>query len=441
MRMPLNLLCAGMLLCLLVACSPAAPLPTPTAVVPTPTWLPTPQPSATPRPTPRPTVTPTPTPEAVRGPLTLWAAVPQEAAPAFQMLIDDLARTHGIAIRITIKDSDAIISDVRARLLTDQPLPDLVWGSQTDLRQLQALGVLQPANDALEARAVVPAVADMAVLDGVRWGTSLGAQRFLLLLSNQKLVTGMPQTSDDLIAQARRLNGRDQHGIVAGWAESRWLLAWLSGMGGGVLGPDRQPTLDTPAMVATLNLLRELRAAGPPPPSTYLQGVALFQKGQAAFAIDGDWALTRYRQFTETLELGIAPLPLVNATGRPAVPPLDGVYLMYGVALRGERLTQANAIGRVLTEPPQQARIARDLGILPALRATLRDPAVAQNPALAAAATTALQAAALPGGPAADCIWNAIERTLPEVLLGERSAEEGAARMQDLAVSCVRATR
>jgi ABC-type glycerol-3-phosphate transport system substrate-binding protein len=224
---------------------------------------------------------------------------------------------------------------------------------------------------------------------------------------------------------------------VAGWAEPRWLAAWLAGTGGAALGPDGAPELDTPQMLAALNLLKELRTTGPPPPSTYAAGVRLFAGGQAAFAIDGDWSLEGYRQYTDTLDLGIAPMPVVPASGRVAAPPLGGIYMMYGKSLDGVQLEQARALGAALAQPSIQARLARDLGLLPALRAALADPAVQDNPALAVAAAQTDGAAGLPPTSALRCAWSAIAAELPLVLLGDVRQEDAGQLMQASADNCM----
>jgi ABC-type glycerol-3-phosphate transport system substrate-binding protein len=192
-------------------------------------------------------------------------------------------------------------------------------------------------------------------------------------------------------------------------------------------------------MISALNLLKELRAGGPPPPSTYLDGARLFRRGEAAFAIDGDWALRKYRQYTDTLDLGVAPLPVVPATGQPALSPLSGWYLMYSAHLAGDQLARAHALGAALAAPESQARVARDLGYLPARRASLADPAVLADPALAAEATGAEQAPGIPPSMAVRCYWDAAEIVLPAWLLDEIDAERAAERLQERTVNCLAA--
>jgi ABC-type glycerol-3-phosphate transport system substrate-binding protein len=343
-----------------------------------------------------------------------------------------------VEIVVVGKSASGLVTDMRADALAGLPPPDLFWSSTEDLGFLQREGLLQPADDNLEAGAFLTAAIDGATLDGKRWGTPLAVQGALLLLYNSASVDQPPHTTDDLIIQSRARSAGDNYGLVAGWAEPRWLLAWLAGFGGTAVGPDGAPTLDTPQMVAALNLLKELRVAGPPAPSTYEAGVRLFRQSRAAFAIDGDWSLDHYRAYSDTLTMGIAALPAVPATGLAAVGPLGGIYLMYGRSLAGARREQALALGTALAQPPSQARIARELGQLPALQAALRDPAVAADSALAAAAAQAERAPGLPPTVALHCAWRAIGSQLAPVLLGEQPPADAARAMQASADACVK---
>jgi arabinogalactan oligomer/maltooligosaccharide transport system substrate-binding protein len=428
---------ALILLVLLAACTPA-PAPPPTSVPASPTRSPTTPP--TPRATAPPPITAVPEPTVPPGALVLWAAVDASHLEALQRLIADESRSLGIDVQVYGKSADGLHTDLRAAGLGGLPLPDLIWGTQDDLGILRREGLLRSAADRLNAAAFIPATIAGATLERQRWGTPVAATGALFLLYNKRLVDQPPRTSDELIAAARKQTSGDHYGLVAGWAEPRWFIAWLTGMGGAALTPDGSPSLDTPQMTAALDLLKELRASGPPPPSSYEEGARLFAQGRAAFAIDGDWALTGYRGYTDTLDLGIAPLPIVPGTGRIAAPPLGGLYLMYNKALAGTRLDQAVALGAALAKPAAQARVARDLGLLPALRAALSDPAVKGDPALATAAVQLDGVAGLPPTSELRCAWDAIKAELPPVLLGDVAPEDAGRLMQTSAANCITST-
>src|SRR5262249_29980594 len=98
---------------------------------------------------------------------------------------------------------------------------------------------------------------------------------------------------------------------------------------------------------------------------------------------------------------------------------------------------RARALGAALTQPAAQARLAHDLGLLPALRAALADPAVRDNPALATAATQVDGAAGLPPTTALRCAWSANAAQPPPGLLGDVRQEDAGQLMQASATSCM----
>lgn len=421
---------------LLVACGPTPAQPVPVPSQPAPTSAPTPR-LVTPRPTAAPAATTILAPAAPAGALVLWAVAAGTQLDALKRLTAELSQSIGVEIVVVGKSANGLQADIRANALAGLPLPDMIWGTQDDLGILQRGDMLLPAGDGLDPAAFIPALITGSMIAEQRWGTPLAAQGALLLLYNRRLVPDAPQTTDGLITRARQLTGGDRYGLVMAWAEPRWFMAWLNGFGGAAISSDGSPSLDTPQVVGALNLLKELRASGPPAPSTYEEGVALFQQGRVAFAIDGDWSLAGYAGYTDTLDLAIAPLPIVPATGHSAASPLGGLYLMYGKSLAGARLDQARAFGVALTQPAAQARIARDLALLPALRAALTDPAVTNTPALAAAAQQADNAPGLPPNQALRCIWNAISAELPPLLLGDLAQEDAGRLMQASATNCI----
>ncbi|MEI7772748.1 MAG: extracellular solute-binding protein, partial [Chloroflexales bacterium] len=156
-----------------------------------------------------------------------------------------------------------------------------------------------------------------------------------------------------------------------------------------------------------------------------------------AFAVDGDWALPEYRTLTDTLDLGIAPLPLIPATGRRALPLIGGSFLMLQRDLGGADLARAVAFAAFLAAPDAQARLARDLGRLPASRQALRDPALLADPALTAAATLAASAPGLPPTKAARCALLGVDTWLPSLLKDTLDQAKIASAMQQEAEACV----
>jgi ABC-type glycerol-3-phosphate transport system substrate-binding protein len=411
--------------------APPAPAPTPAAFVASATprpASPTPRPA---RPTPRP-ATPTPVPE----PLRLWVAEEGEALAAIANLAAAYAAETGRPVQVAGRPADGLRLSLATAELAGDPPPDLIWGDEGALAGLIADGRIQPFGPADAAPGALPALLTGATADGSLWGLPVAARGALLLLYNRALVPNPPLTSDELIVRSRAAETVEVAGLVQAWDEARWVAPWLYAFGGALIEPDgARPSLDTPAMQQALNLVRELYRAAPDDGDSYRRGQRLFAQGYAAILIDGDWALGQYRAVSDTLDLGIAPLPTVPATGRAAAPILGGDYLMLHRQASGERLEQARALAAYIAAPERGAALA--LGRLPADPAALGDAALAADPALAAAAALAAQAPGLPPTPPARCALRGVDVWLPSLLSGDIDAPEAATRMQREAEACL----
>lgn len=430
----LSALCLALCLPLLAACA-AAP-PTPTVEPPTASATSRPAASATalPRPataTPAPP-TPTPAPRA----LTIWVAETGQAFETVRTLLEEVADAASGPLAVVARPADGLRLSLATASLLDEPPPDLIWGDQEALAGLLADGLLQPVGAA--PADTLPALIMAGTSEGQLWGTPLTAQGALLLLYNRALVAAPPTSDAELISAARAAATPETAGLVMAWEEARWLLPWLYAYGGAPLGPDGATiTLDAPATVAALGFLRELYAAAEDDTISYGAGQRMFARGNAAYAINGDWTIAGLAALSATLELGIAPLPTVAATGRPAVAPLGGSYLMLHRELAGEALTRAQELIARLAAPELQARLAGALGRLPARREAFEAAGLAANPAFVAAAARAVAAPGLPPTQAARCALYGIDVWLPSVLANKREPAEAASSMQREAEACV----
>jgi ABC-type glycerol-3-phosphate transport system substrate-binding protein len=421
---------------LLAACgsgdtAKAPPAPT---VVPTPTAPPTPTLAATPPlTTTAPTALPAPTVT-----LSLWTSEQGEALTLVRDLAAEFSQQAGISITVVARPPDSLRVSLLAAELADEPPPAMLWGSHNDLAELLLDEQIQAIGPAAQANHVLPALVTGATAQGRLWGDPLAATESLLLLANGTLAPQMPATTDELIALSRAAQAPERPGIVAAWDEARWLLAWLNGYGGAPTTPDGlRPTLDTPQMRSALNLLLELVQATPDEQLDYASARAYFTSQQAAFMVDGTWAVADYRNPVLALNLKIAPMPRVPATGRRAAPALGGTYLMYHRTLSGEELRQARAFGSYLQLPDTQIRLARTLQRPPALRAVLAAPPIVGDAQLGPAAAQAAEAMGLPPTRALRCALQGIEARLVPLLAGDIDQQTAAEEMQQQAEQCL----
>ncbi|MBO9339847.1 MAG: extracellular solute-binding protein [Chloroflexus sp.] len=415
----------GVVALLCTAC--AAPTPTPTPVSPIVAATPVPTPTPSPTPPPPPTATP------VARRLTILVAEPDDAQPAIAAELQQAAQIATLDITIVPRNPDGLLLSLATDQMLGLPPPDLIWANQEALVGLLADNALAPLNVDLPLD-VLPGLQAIAQTDTTLWGAPITAQDMLLLLYQPDRIP--PATTTELVTLTQAARTPERAGFVQGWGAARWLAPWLYAAGGAFTTPDgTQPTLDTPAMTATLTLLRDLYRAAPRNGDSYAHGQRLLVQGMAAYAIDGDWAWSTYQTISDTFQIGIAPLP--TFAGAPARPLIGGSLLMRH--RDGKATTDdITALLAVLYQPEVQLRLSAALGRLPALGSLLSDPSIQSNPRRAVAAAHAATAPGLPPTPAARCAVFGIESYLYSATTGDLPLNDIPAKMQQAALACLR---
>ena len=415
----------GVVALLCTAC--AAPTPTPTPVSPIVAATPVPTPTPSPTPPPPPTATP------VARRLTILVAEPDDAQPAIAAELQQAAQIATLDITIVPRNPDGLLLSLATDQMLGLPPPDLIWANQEALVGLLADNALAPLNVDLPLD-VLPGLQAIAQTDTTLWGAPITAQDMLLLLYQPDRIP--PATTTELVTLTQAARTPERAGFVQGWGAARWLAPWLYAAGGAFTTPDgTQPTLDTPAMTATLTLLRDLYRAAPRNGDSYARGQRLLAQGLAAYAIDGDWAWSTYQTISDTFQIGIAPLP--TFAGAPARPLIGGSLLMRH--RDGQATTDdITALLTVLYQPEVQLRLSAALGRLPVHRTLLTDPSIQSDPRRTVAAMHAATAPGLPPTPAARCAVFGIESYLYSATTGDLPLNDIPAKMQQAALACLR---
>src|SRR6476469_9364636 len=137
---------------LLSACSSTPALPTPTPPHSAPSAVASAAPAA-PQATAAPAITNIPAPTPPPSALILWAVAEGPRLDAIKQLVTDLRRPDDVAVIVIGKSASGLVTDIQSDALAGFPPPDLIWSSTEDLGFLQREGLLQPAEDGLDASA------------------------------------------------------------------------------------------------------------------------------------------------------------------------------------------------------------------------------------------------------------------------------------------------
>jgi len=339
-----------------------------------------------------------------------------------------------ITFEIVQKDTETLREDFQTASLAGAA-PDLLWTVSDHAGPFTTAGIIQPVDEYFDMDLYVPSV----VMNGQTWGVPISSGNHLMLYYNKALLPEPPADTDELIAKAQELTSGEQYGIVYNMTEPFWLAPWLGGFGGSVFAEDGvTPTLNTQEMIDTLQFMYDLKFTyGVIPDSVdYDTADTLFKEGKAAMLINGDWSLGGYQELLGD-DFGVAPIPMVNATGKYPAPYTSGKYFMFPKDLSGAKLNAVINFVEFATNEENQLDQLNTLKRLPGLKAVLDNEAIANDPILAGSAKQMSYGVPMPSVVEMRCIWDAIKPEQTLVLAGSETPTDAAAAMQSAAEACI----
>ena len=381
----------------------------------------------------------TPTPEAVT--IALWhqEGEAENAAQYIQSLADAYTAEHpNVTFELTNKNTEVLREDFQTAALAGAA-PDLLWTVNDHAGPFTAADLIQPVDDLFDLSKYVDSGLAAVRLDGKTWGVPVSNGNHLMLYYNKTLVATPPETTDDMIAMAPDLISKGLVPLVYNQTEPFWLVPWLGGFGGAVFADDGvTPTLNTPAMVQTLQFLHDIKYTDKmvPAESDYDGADTLFKEGKAAMIINGDWTLGAYSDlFGENL--GIARIPKVSATGEWPKPYTAGKYFMIPAGTTGTKLDVVVDFINFSTNKANQLDQVSKLARLPALKEALADPIVADDPLLKGSSDQMVVGVPMPTVLEMRCNWDSMKPEMQAVLADSKSPTDAAAAMQTAADNCI----
>lgn len=431
---------------LLTGCTPPTPPPSPTPWItdtpaaaanataqPSPTAIPTitatatvtPEPTATPAP-----LLPTETPAVVT--ITVWENLSPGQSMQLAADVEDF-QAQFPRFQVSLKQYTGPESFMTP-LMAGQQSFDVVLASPGLLDSLHTAGKIAPMSaffppSFLDGFSAVPLSG--AVANNETWGLPQTAGFHLMLFYNKTLVETPPTTTNDLLALAQTLtDDTGQWGLGLNAFDPLWLVPWLAPNGGWLANEQGSPTLDSPAMVAALQLQQSWLDTIAPT-QTYEEMMDQFGNGKLAMMINGDWAMGELTA-NRTIDWGVALLPGLNQGDdvAPAAPLVLAKYWAISQTATQERAQAAGAFLEFITQPERQLAWAAKFGVLPTRRPALDDPLITTDATRRISAAQLRAGKTLPLGVNPNQLLDAMREPLNQLLAGNLTPEQAAAQMQ-----------
>ena len=367
-------------------------------------------------------------------PLTLWHSYRGAEKDALEGLVRAWNEAHPSEIVEPLAiPNDAFPNKLRTAIPQGNG-PDLFLFAHNEVGNLASLDLLQPLDDRLDA-ATRAGLLDNALsamsYQGHLYGLPL-ATKSVALFYNKALVPSPPTTTDELAALARRLTDPSQKrfGLAYETGVPYFHAAWLFGFGGGLFDDLGAIDLGSTAARAAANaasfrFVQELVRVDKVVPEEANGALVtdLFNRGLAAMVINGPWFVG---EIAPGVSYGVAPLPRVSATGRPATPFLTVEGALFPA--RGPRLDAALRFALHLASP--EAAVTRALaGQVVTTRAALADPRLAFDAVLAGFAAQARDSVPMDNRPLMSLVWEPLRLGLAKLMRGDVSPAQAVETM------------
>ena len=354
-------------------------------------------------------------------PLTLWHSYRGAEERALKLVLEKYKAATGERVRALGIPHDAFASKITTAIPRNNG-PDLFIFAHERLGGWVNAHLVSPLDESESVENVeefLPGTLEALRYEGRLYGLPL-AFKSLVLFYNKSLVKIPPVDTDGLLETARRLKRLGRYGIAYQSNLFYFHAPWYFGFGGKLNLPDSRPDFRSEEALASFEFLSTLveEELIPAEPTGALV-TQLFNAGQVGMVVSGPWMLG---ELSDTLDVGLAPLPRVSATSQPASPFLteEGVFVSNMTVRKG----RARALARFLAGA-ESARIRASEGRqLVANKRVWESEGFADDPIMGVFAKQLNAVVPMYNGPMMQNIWEPFDLALKKVVRGGSEASE-----------------
>ncbi len=320
--------------------------------------------------------------------------------------------------------------------------PDMYLFAHDKIGVYAEMGVISPISDFMDvsvAGGYVPITVEGATYKGKVYQAPLYFET-LLFMYNKKYMkeADIPATTEQLYDYMQRKTKYGHYGFVEQHSTPYYAAGWIHGFGGSILSRDGTPGLNTEETIAALQYHKKFVDLMPGE-TEYATVNTLFTEGMAHATIAGPWFVPTVRN--AGIDVGIAPMPIVDETGLP-IAPYSGVQGLHVLKVHAEEKKDAiTKVLKVLCQPEVSISLAKATGCAPALESCYELEEVKRDALIMAMRTTAETAIPMPNTPELDVMWTVAGTLLTDVNMSGRDVQEAADSAQKKALELIEAMK
>ncbi|MCG5217422.1 extracellular solute-binding protein [Streptosporangium soli] len=330
-------------------------------------------------------------PSAIAGEITWWDTVrPDSEGPTFQALIKEFeAKYPKIKVKYVNVPSDQAQNQFQTAAQAGTGAPDVIRSEVAWTSQFASLGYLQPLDGtrAIDAASdFLPGPLSSTKYDGKSYAVPQVTDT-LALIYNKRLLKEAghekaPTTVEELKQAALDVKKKTGANGLSLNVDAYFLLPFMYGEGGDLLDvATKKITVNSPAnvkaMASVADLVTSGAAAKPAIQDSYANAMTALKDGKTAMIYNGPWALSEIyqgKEFKDKENLGIAPVP---AGSVKAGAPTGGWNL--AIYAGSKHLNATYEFVRFMSTAEAQAKVAKEISLLPTRASVYDNPDVQGN--------------------------------------------------------------
>jgi arabinogalactan oligomer/maltooligosaccharide transport system substrate-binding protein len=352
-------------------------------------------------------------------PITLWHAYRGKEADALQQVTQAFnGKQKAIELKLVQIPYDAFADKITAAVPRGKG-PDLFIFAQDRIGDWAASGVIEPIDfwlDEPTRKAFLPPTLDALTYDDAVYGLPMNV-KMVALYYNTNIIKAPPTTTDELIAAAKKATDAKagKYGLVYENANYFFHGAWMQGFGGRVFDKSGKPTLNSQGAIDALAFAQDLakkQGVMPQEISSTLV-TTLFNKGQAAFVINGPWFMA---EIDKNVPYKVALLPTISKGGKAPAPFLSAEAVIMSAKTADKKA--AFEVLKHLTSVESAKTMAIVGRQVPARREAYDDPKVTKDEIIAVFRKQLDTSVPTPNTPAMRMVWSPATTAMNKAING-----------------------
>lgn len=318
--------------------------------------------------------------------------------------------------------------------------PDMYFFAHDKIGVYAEMGILAPVTDIIPYEMLqssyVGMTLDAATYNGEIYQLPVYFETLLFMYNRLYMADeNVPKTTENLYDYMVEKTRGGHYGFVEQHSTAYYSAGWIHGFEGYIMDENGNVGLDMPETIAALEYHKRFVELMPGE-SEYATVNTLFQEGKAHATIGGPWLVSAAR--AAGMDLGIAPMPVINETGIP-ISPYMGVQGVQVLKYAAEQKREAvNKVLEALMQPEVGIVLAKVSGCAPAVEACYEDEEVNSDDVVMAMRETAQNTIPMPNRPEMDVMWTVAADMLVNINMSGMDVRESCKKAQENAEELIR---